>query len=71
MELIENLEHSKTIRNRCVSGLRSLKRAHHKLAAELDKRKPAEIWFEELAELNAISSQLNDLIKELKKDERK
>ncbi len=71
VELVENLEHSKTIRNRCVSGLRSLKRAHHKLAAELDKRKPAEIWFEELAELNAISSQLNDLIKELKKDERK
>lgn len=71
VELVENLEHSKTIRNKCVSGLRSLKRAHHKLVAELDKRKPAEIWFEELAELNTLSSQLNNLIKELKKDERK
>jgi hypothetical protein len=57
--MVENLEHSKTIRNRCGSGPAKPQRAHHKLATELDKRKPAEIWFEELAELNAISSQLN------------
>jgi len=71
VELVENLENAKAIRNKCVSGLRSLKKAHHKLLTELDKRKPAEIWFEELAELNTLSAQLNNLIKELKKDEHK
>lgn len=66
LKLMEDLEHAKNIRDKCVSGLRSLKRAHHKLLTELKERKRLDYWNEELTELNTLAVQLNTLIKELK-----
>jgi len=59
---------SKRIRTRdkCVSGLQSLKRAYHKLFTQLDKRERWDYWYEELTELNTLAVQLNTLQKSLK-----
>ncbi|MDD4032836.1 MAG: hypothetical protein PHS48_06270 [Bacteroidales bacterium] len=67
LELISDLEQAKSIRDKCVSGLRSLKRAHHKLLTQLEKRERLDYWYEELTELNTLALQLSPLIKELKK----
>ncbi|HPW79149.1 MAG TPA: hypothetical protein PK676_07765 [Bacteroidales bacterium] len=64
--LLENLEKAKSIRNKCVNGLQSLKRAHHKLLTQLDKWERWDYWHEELMELNTLAVQLSTLIKELK-----
>ena len=65
LKLMRNLEDAKSIRDKCVSGLRSLKSAHHKLLTELDQRKRLDYWNEELTELNTLAAQLNALLKEL------
>ena len=66
MTLLEDLEKAQKIRDKCVSGLQSLKRAHHKLLTQLDKRERWEYWYEELTELNTLAVQLNTLQKSLK-----
>ncbi len=66
MTLVEDLEKAQKIRDKCVSGLRSLKRAHHKLLTQLDKRERLDYWYEELTELNTLAVQLNALQKSLK-----
>ena len=62
MTLVEDLEKAQKIRDKCVSGLRSLKRAHHKLLTQLDKRERLDYWYEELTELNTLAVQLNQLL---------
>jgi len=62
MTLLEDLEKAQKIRDKCVSGLRSLKRAHHKLLTQLDKRERWDYWYEELTELNTLAVQLNQLL---------
>ncbi len=62
LELLENLEHAKSIRDKCVRGLQSLKRAHHKLLTALDKRDRIDYWYNELTELNNLAQQLNKLL---------
>jgi hypothetical protein len=49
-----------------VKWLQSLKRAHHKLLTQLDKRERWDYWYEELTELNTLAVQLNTLQKSLK-----
>jgi len=60
--LLDNLEKAQKIRDKCVSGLRSLKRAHHKLLTELEKRERLDYWYDELTELNNLAVQLNQLL---------
>jgi len=62
MTLLEDLEKAQKIRDKCVSGLQSLKRAHHKLLTQLDKRERWDYWYEELTELNTLAVQLNQLL---------
>jgi hypothetical protein len=49
-----------------VKCLQSLKRAHHKLLTQWDKRERWDYWYEELTELNTLAVQLNALQKSLK-----
>lgn len=56
--LVKRLEKAKQTRSRCVTALQSLRRAHHKLVKELEKRKHTDYLFEELLELNTLAIQL-------------
>jgi hypothetical protein len=62
LELQKKLENSRRLRDKCVSGLRSLKRAHRKLLTQLEKRERMDYWYDELTELNALAVQLNELL---------
>jgi hypothetical protein len=62
IELIKRMETVKKTRSRCVTALQSLRRAHKKLVAELEKRKKTEYIYEELLELNTLALQLNSVI---------
>lgn len=60
LELSEQLQQAVAVRDKCVSALRSLKKAHHKLPAELKKRKRMEYFYEELLEMNTLANQLKE-----------
>ena len=62
LELQKKLENSRRLRDKCVSGLRSLKRAHRKLLTQLEKRERMDYWYDELTELNTLAVQLNELL---------
>ena len=62
IELIKRLENAKYTRSRCVTALQSLKRAHNKLAKELEKRKKTDYLFEELLELNTLALSLQTML---------
>ncbi|MFA6713023.1 MAG: hypothetical protein WCR82_03955 [Bacteroidales bacterium] len=70
IELMQKISKTKDTRNKCISALKSLKKAHHKLMVELEKRKKIEFIYEEILELNTLSAQLNTLVKELQSDEK-
>ena len=62
VELVKRLDAAKKTRSRCITALQSLKRAHNKLVKELEKRKNADYFFEELLELNTLSLSLREMI---------
>ena len=70
IELMQKISKTKDTKNKCISALKSLKKAHHKLMVELEKRKKIEFIYEEILELNTLSAQLNTLVKELQSDEK-
>ena len=55
IDLIKRVEKAKYTHSRCVTALQSLKRAHHKLAAELVKRQKIDFLLDELLELNTLA----------------
>ena len=63
IEQIRRIENAKYTRSRCVTALQSLKRAHNKLAKELEKRKNMDHLFDELLELNTLSLSLQTMLK--------
>ena len=63
IELIKQVELAKYTRGRCVTALQSLKRAHAKLVAELQKRQKIDFFYNELLELNTLASQLQTMLK--------
>jgi len=62
IELIKRLEKTKNVRSRCITALQSLKRAHGKLAKELEKRQKADYIFEELLELNTLALNIQSML---------
>lgn len=62
IELVKQMEAVKKTRNRCVTALQSLKRAHNKLVKELEKKQKIDYYYEELLELNTLSLQLQKMI---------
>jgi hypothetical protein len=63
IELAKRMEVVKQTRSRCVTALQSLKRAHTKLVAELEKRQKIDFYFDELLELNTLALQLQTKLK--------
>ena len=55
IDLVKRIEKAKYTRSRCITALQSLKRAHHKLAAELAKRQHMNYLLDELLELNTLA----------------
>lgn len=62
IELVKRLEATKKTRNRCVTALQSLKRAHNKLVKELDKKQKIESVYDELIELNTLALYLQSML---------
>jgi hypothetical protein len=60
IELVKRLENAKKTRNRCITALQSLKRAHNKLVKELEKKQKIDFYYEELLELNTLSLALQN-----------
>lgn len=65
IETYRRLMATSQIRSQCVSSLRSLKKAHHKLLTELQKRHNIDYIYPELFELNKYSSRLRTIVKTL------
>lgn len=64
------LETARTTTERCIGALKSLKRAHHKLVGELDKRRDITYFNAETIELNSYCAELAELIKKLDDEKR-
>ena len=62
IEQMRRIENAKYTRSRCVTALQSLKRAHNKLAKELEKRKKMDHLFDELLELNTLALSLQTML---------
>jgi hypothetical protein len=62
IELTKRMEVIKRTRSRCITALQSLKRAHTKLVAELEKRQKIDFYFDELLELNTLALQLHNIL---------
>lgn len=63
MVLKKELYNARKIRDKCVSSLRSLKKAHSKLLLELRERKKIDQIFEELIELNEQALDIVSLLR--------
>ena len=63
IELVKRLEDAKKTRSRCVTALQSLKRAHAKLAKELEKKQKIDYLYDELLELNTLALALQNTLK--------
>lgn len=57
--LVKRVDATQKTRNRCVTALQSLKRAHKKLTQELQQRQKIDYLFDELIELNTHALNLN------------
>ncbi|MFA7015592.1 MAG: hypothetical protein WC171_07840 [Bacteroidales bacterium] len=66
LQLKGNLAAATKVRDRCVTGLQSLKRAHNKLLKELETRQTATHSNQELIELNTIALEVQTLLNLLK-----
>lgn len=64
VELSIRAKNLSTVRNRCVSALRSLKNAHSKLAESIGEGDGERIYeiYDELVRLNRLASQLSDML---------
>ncbi|MDR2915250.1 MAG: hypothetical protein LBV74_10540 [Tannerella sp.] len=60
VDLVKRMETVKKTRSRCVTALQSLKRAHAKLAKELQKKQKADFYYDELIELNTLALQMQN-----------
>ncbi len=59
--LKQEIYDTKKMKNKCVSSLRSLKKAHSKLLMELSERKKIDQVYEEILELNQQALELSEL----------
>lgn len=66
LQLKAGIANAAKVRDRCITGLQSLKRAHHKLLQELETRQSAKHTNQEMLELNALALELQTLLKALK-----
>lgn len=62
IELVKRIASVEKTRSRCITALQSLKRAHAKLAKELEKRQKIDFFIDELIELNTLSLQLQTML---------
>ena len=62
IELVKRMEAAKKSRNRCVTALQSLKRAHAKLVQELEKKQNIDFLIDELIELNTLALSLHNIL---------
>lgn len=65
MDLTAKLTAAVQVRDKCLSGLRALARAHHKVAQELETRRPVDHLWAELIELNSLSAKLQTALNAL------
>lgn len=64
VELLRRADELSSVRNSCVSALRSFKNAHAKLAADFAARKkevPEELW-DEVLRLNVLAAQVSEML---------
>lgn len=66
LQLKANVAAASKVRDRCVTGLQSLRRAHGKLLSELEERKTITYLYSELQELNTLALSLQGLLTRLK-----
>ena len=62
LQLKANVVAAAKVRDRCVTGLQSLRRAHGKLLSELEERKTITYLYNELQELNTLALSLQGLL---------
>ncbi len=66
LQLKANVAAAAKVRDRCITGLQSLRRAHGKLLDELEERKTITYLYNELQELNTLALALQGLLTQLK-----